>query len=105
MQILPIDITSLVAVILGISVVLVPVIGLTARYALSPAVQALAKAFETKGMEETVRILERRMELQEQEIALLTQSVHALTEGRDFDRKLSGAQGSPTASQDPTAVG
>jgi hypothetical protein len=88
MQILPIDITSLVAVILGISVVLVPVIGLTARYALGPAVQALAKAFETKGMEESVRILERRMELQEQEIALLNQTVRSLADGRDFERQL-----------------
>lgn len=103
MQILPIDLTSLVAVILGISVVLVPVIGLTARYALSPAVQALAKAFETKGMEEAVRILERRMELQEQEIALLTQSLHALTEARDFDRKLAAPDSSAAPGGGPRA--
>ncbi len=104
MQLLPIDLTSLVAVILGISIVLVPVIGLTARYALSPTVQALAKLFESKGTEEAVRILERRIELQEQEIAMLSQTVRSLTEGRDFERQLAappkssapGAGGGPT---------
>ena len=88
MQLMPIDLTSLVAVILGISIVLVPVIGLTARYALSPTVQALAKLFESKGTEEAVRILERRIELQEQEIAMLSQTVQSLSEGRDFERQL-----------------
>jgi hypothetical protein len=88
MQLLPIDLTSLVAVILGISIVLVPVIGLTARYALSPTVQALARLFESKSTEDTVRILERRLELQEQEIALLSQTVRGLAEGRDFERQL-----------------
>ena len=40
MQIAPIDLTALVATILGISIVLVPVIGLTARFALAPTVEA-----------------------------------------------------------------
>ena len=101
MQILPIDVTSLVAVVLGISIVLVPVIGLTARYALSPTVQALVKLFDTKSTEEAVRILERRVELQEQEIALLTQTVHALSDARDFDRRLAA----PEASSGPPASG
>ena len=96
MQILPVDIIELAAVVLGISVVLVPVIGLTARYALSPTVEALVRLFDTKSTEETVRILERRLELQEQEIALLNQTVHALSDARDFDRKLS-APGGPTS--------
>ena len=96
MQILPVDIIELVAVVLGISVVLVPVIGLTARYALSPTVEALARLFDTKSTEEAVRILERRMELQEQEIALLNQTVHALSDGRDFDRKLASPRAGST---------
>lgn len=101
MQILPVDIIELAAVVLGISVVLVPVIGLTARYALSPTVEALVKLFDTKSTEETVRILERRLELQEQEIALLNQTVHALSDARDFDRKLSA----PTADTNASSAG
>jgi hypothetical protein len=88
MQILPIDLTSLVAVILGISIVLIPVIGLTARFALKPAVEALARVFETRSLDESMRILERRVELQEQQIDVLQSSMQHLTEARDFDRQL-----------------
>ena len=48
MEVLPVDIVSLVAVILGISIVLVPVIGLTARFALKPVVEALARVVEER---------------------------------------------------------
>ena len=97
MQILPIDLTSLVAVILGISIVLIPVIGLTARFALKPAVEALAKLFENKQLDESVRILERRVELQEHQIEALQSSVEQLTDTRDFDRQLAAPR-----STDPT---
>ena len=88
MQILPVDITALVSVILGISIVLVPVIGLTARFALKPAVEALARLFESRELDETVRILERRVELQEHQLEALQASVQQLSEARDFDRQL-----------------
>jgi hypothetical protein len=95
-QMLPIDLTSLVAVVLGISIVLIPVIGLTARYALSPTVEAFARLFETKGNDEAIRILERRMELQEQEIAMLSQTVRSLNEAQEFERKLAAPPSPPT---------
>lgn len=101
MEILPIDITGLVAVILGISTVLVPVIGLTARYALKPTVEALARLFESKSTEEAVRILERRMELQEQEIAMLNQTVRSLTEAQDFERRLAAPSGPSGGTDSP----
>lgn len=88
MQILPIDLTALVAVVLGISVVLVPVIGLTARFALKPAVEALARLSWNRELDETVRILERRVELQEHQLEALQTAVQRLTEARDFDRQL-----------------
>ena len=93
MQILPIDLTALVSVILGISVVLVPVLGVTARFALKPVVEALAKVFEARDADETLRILERRVELQDQEISMLSQTVRNLMEGREFERRLES--GSP----------
>ena len=93
MQILPIDIVSLVATVLGISIVLIPVLGLTARYALSPTVEALSKLFDSKSRDESLRILERRVELQEQEIAMLSQTVRALSEAHDFDRALQEGPG------------
>lgn len=101
MQIQPIDVTALISSILGISIVLIPVIGLTARFALNPTVTALAKLFENRGADETLRILERRLELQEQEIAMLNESVRSLAEGRDFEKQL--ASGSAADAQSATA--
>ncbi len=88
MQILPIDITGLVAVILGISIFLVPVIGLTARFALKPTVEALSRFFEHKGLDETVQILERRMALMEQQMEALESGVKRIEEAEDFRRAL-----------------
>jgi hypothetical protein len=99
MQILPIDITGLIATILGISIVLVPVIGLTARYALSPTVQALAKAFESRGSDETIRILERRIDLQEQEMAGLRAVVQGVEDAHDFERQLSAPPALPPSAE------
>lgn len=93
MQILPIDVTALVSVILGISIVLIPVLGLTARYALKPTVEALSKLFENRSRDEQLQILDRRLELQEQEIAMLSQTVRGLTEAREFDRALESPRG------------
>lgn len=89
MEVLPVDIVALVSVILGISIVLVPVIGLTARFALKPVVEALARVFESRSVDETVRILERRVELQEQQIEALQGSLKQISETQDFDRQLS----------------
>ena len=88
MQIMPIDLTALVATVLGISIVLVPVIGLTARFALNPAVEALSRLFDKDSSDKSVQILERRMELQEQEVEALRNAVRSLSEGREFERQL-----------------
>jgi hypothetical protein len=75
--------------ILGISIVLVPVIGLTARFALKPVVEALSRLFEARGADESMRILERRLDLQEEQIDALQKALRSLNEGREFDRQLS----------------
>ena len=97
MQILPIDVVALVSVILGISIVLVPVIGLTARFALKPAVEALAKVFEARELDESVKILERRVELQEHQIEALQDTVKQLSEAQEFERQLAAPRPSDRA--------
>ena len=97
MQIMPIDVTALVATILGISVVLVPVIGLTARFALKPTVEALSRLFEKGSTDRSLQILERRMELQEQEVEALRNAMRGLSEAREFERQLT-APAPPSAS-------
>ena len=88
MEIIPIDITSLVAVIMGISIVLIPVIGLTARFALKPTVEALSKFFEAKGQEETIAIMERRQALLEAQVEQMDHQLRRLNEAQEFDRQL-----------------
>jgi len=88
MQILPIDVTGLVATILGLSIVLIPVIGVTARFALKPTVEALSRFLDHKGLDQTVEIMERRIALQEAQIESLEASVKRLTDVADFHRQL-----------------
>ena len=88
MQVLPVDLTALLAVFMGISIVLIPVIGITARFALKPTVEALARLFEHKGLEETVAIMERRMALMEQQMEAMESSVKRISDATDFHRAL-----------------
>ena len=98
MQVLPVDLTALLAVFMGISIVLIPIIGITARFALKPTVEALARLFEHKGMEDTVGILERRMALLEQQMESLDGSVKRLAEVAEFHQAL-GSGGPPQPTQ------
>jgi hypothetical protein len=88
LDILPVDVVALVGTIMGISVVLVPIIGLTARFALKPAVEAVSRLFEHKALEDTVGILERRMALMEQQMESIEGSMKRLEEVGEFQRAL-----------------
>jgi hypothetical protein len=84
MSVLPVDLVALVAVIMGISIVLFPVIGLTIRFALKPTVEAFGRFFEHKGLDESVHIMERRMALMEQQLESIEAGVKRLAEVSDF---------------------
>lgn len=88
MQILPVDLVALVGTILGISIVLIPVAGLTLRFALKPAITALTRFFDHQGIEESVRMLERRIEFQERQIQSLETTIRRIGDESEFDRKL-----------------
>lgn len=88
MQIQPIDLTAVISVIMGISIVLIPVIGLTARFALKPTVEALSRIFESKGTNETIQILERRISLMESQIEGMESSLKRLEDTSAFDAQL-----------------
>jgi len=92
MQVLPIDLTALIGVIGGISIVLVPIIGITARFALKPTVEALGRSMDRKGLDETVHILERRVALMEQQIETMEGSVQKITEVAEFQRALASPE-------------
>jgi hypothetical protein len=88
MEILPIDLTSVIAVFMGISIVLIPVIGLTARFALKPTVEALSRVFESRGSEESVRMLEQRLSLLEQQLDAMEGSLRRIEDATRFDAQL-----------------
>ena len=96
MQVMPIDLTAIIATIMGISIVLVPVIGLTARFALKPLAESLGHFFQSRNVEESVRILERRMGLLEQHLETMEATLQRVAEATEFHRELrSGAPPSP----------
>ena len=88
MQLEPINLVEVIAVIMGISVVLIPVIGLTARFALKPAVEALSRVFESRGSDESLQIVERRLALLETQIEGIETSMKRLVETSGFDAQL-----------------
>jgi hypothetical protein len=90
LEVLPIDLTAIVAIIMGISIVLVPVIGLTARFALKPFVESMGTFLQSRNVEETVRILERRMALMEQQMEAMETSIGRVSDAAEFHRDLRG---------------
>lgn len=92
MDVLPIDLTSIVAIVMGMLVVLIPVAGLTLRFALKPTVEAIARLFEHKGVEEQVTILERRMSLLEAQMESVDSAVTRIADAMEFDRELEGGR-------------
>ena len=97
MEVMPIDLTAIISVVMGVSIVLIPVIGLTARFALKPTVEALAQIFEGRGRDETVQMLERRVALLEQQVDAVESSVGRLEETSRFDAALQDQEGSGPA--------
>jgi hypothetical protein len=99
------NIVGLVAVIMIFSVVLVPIIGLTARFALKPTMEALSQFFQQKGVEETVRILERRVGLLEQQVEQMEGQLTQVAEVQRFDRQLGAGPGPGSAPEGGPAGG
>lgn len=101
MQILPIDLTAIIAVIMGISIILIPVAGLTARFALKPVVEALGRSFEARDQRETVKILERRVAYLEQQLENVENAVVHLEEITDFHERLDSGTSRPSQPGSP----
>jgi len=84
----PLDLVPLVATVMGLLVVLIPISGLTARFALKPVVEAVARMRESQGSPREVAILEQRVALLEQQLSNVETDVNRLEESRDFERQL-----------------
>lgn len=86
--ILPIDITSVIGVFMGTLIVLLPVAGLTARFALKPIAEAMAKVKEAQGADQRMAMMQQRIDLLEQQLAAMESDLHRLKEVQEFHAQL-----------------
>ncbi len=86
--ILPIDITSIIGVSMGMMVILIPIAGLTARFALKPIAEAVARMREAQGTHRELQLVEQRLALMEQQLSNLETDVKEIGDKTDFDRRL-----------------
>ena len=88
MDVLPVDLAEIVAIFMGILCIMIPVAGITARFALKPIVEAIARAREMQGGSREAAILEKRVALLEQQIHSIEGSLDRLAEDSEFRRQL-----------------
>ncbi len=105
LDVLPIDLTAIVAIVMGMLVVLIPIAGLTARFALKPLVESFAKLFDIRDVEGSLQMSERRMALMEQQVEILEDEVRRLREAKDFDAALQAGQAKAQISGAPPSSG
>jgi hypothetical protein len=68
MDIQPVDLTALIATILGISTVIIPIAGFTLRFALKPIVEAIATSRRGRNSDAEFSLLEQRVVLLERQM-------------------------------------
>jgi hypothetical protein len=90
------DLTGIIAVTGGILLFLIPVAGLTARFALKPLIESVTRALQARqgaGGGDALAAVERRLASLEQEVSSLRSDLHRIGDAKEFDRRL--AAGSP----------
>ena len=81
-------IVAALAIFLGMMVVLIPIAGLTARFALRPLMEALRSYRELQGENQAQQLIERRMALMEEQVHSMDRSIRELLEESEFRRDL-----------------
>ena len=85
---MPIDWVGLAAVIMGTLIVLVPVAGITIRFALKPITEAVIAFKSSQGEGERVDLLEKRIAFLEHQNENLEQEMERLSEVVSFHDRL-----------------
>ncbi|HET8653900.1 MAG TPA: hypothetical protein VFL93_00105 [Longimicrobiaceae bacterium] len=88
MNVQPIDLTAIVAIVMGSLTILIPVAGITARFALKPVAESIARMREGQAASQTTALLERRVALLEQQLQGMESTVGRLEDEHDFQRQL-----------------
>lgn len=83
----------LTAIVLGSLMFLIPIAGLTARFAIKPIMEALGRAREGAGSNaRELSILEQRVALLEQHYQALVGSIERLEDVKEFEKRLAAPQ-------------
>jgi hypothetical protein len=90
--ILPIDPTALLGVFMGTMIILIPVAGLTLRFALKPIAEAMAKIKEAQGAGKEVAVMQQRIDLLEQQLAGMESDMQRLREVQEFHAQLKASE-------------
>lgn len=88
MDVVPVDLTAIVGIVMGMLVILIPIAGFTARFALKPIAEAMARVREAQGAGREMELVRQRLELLEQRLSGMESDVARLTEVREFEAKL-----------------
>ncbi|HET6228989.1 MAG TPA: hypothetical protein VFE05_02855 [Longimicrobiaceae bacterium] len=91
MQTLPMDVPKVILFTAIAITMVVPVVGITARIALRPIVDAMARLRESSGRNDALTMVERRLALVEQELQAIEgirTDVRRLVEEDEFRRQL-----------------
>jgi len=85
---MPIDLTAIVAVFMGTLIVLIPVAGVTLRFAIKPITEAIAKIKESQGSAQQMKLMQQRMELMEHQLGAMESDMHRVKEVAEFTAQL-----------------
>jgi hypothetical protein len=91
MDVMPIDLSEIVAIVMGSLMVLIPVGGLTLRFALKPLIDSLGGMAEGRQTDRILEMSERRIALLEQQLESLEGETNRLREAVEFHSSLSAS--------------
>lgn len=83
-------VAAVLAVLLGGITVLIPVVGLTLRFALRPVLETWARMRSAPTPDGQTELLSRQVALLEAELQQVQHAVQGLVEGQDFQHSLRG---------------
>lgn len=89
---MPVDWVALVAVIMGTLTILIPIAGLTLRFALKPVTEAVIAFRSSQGVGQEIELLEKRVAFLEQQNSNLEESIDRLVEAVEFHDRLAAPQ-------------
>lgn len=72
----------------SVLIVLVPIVGLTARFALKPLMESIGAFRDVQGQGQAMQLLERRVALMEERMSSIDRSLRPLLEQTEFRHQL-----------------